>query len=162
MRDKSNKYIIHCTSVEEMKTWTRLIQKCQVSAFSSKQQGGRANTSMNNSMFEFQRKMQSSSISDSSSNCSNAILTTPQRTASLRNRFCNSKSLLPHPPVRISINSTSSHNSSQTDKNTLEKSTNKHPDDDMIILQVIESYCFTSKNRKIINSGKSFYSNSYK
>jgi hypothetical protein len=137
---------IHCSDQEEVKEWVNLIQR--TASFGIKQHVSNSSTPVNISLNEIQTKpILSSSISDSSSS-SNILRTT--RETSFRHKYWTNKSLLPH-PVRMNTNMNGSNS-------TVAKAQDVNPhNNDMMILQVIESYCQSSKSRKAANSSKSLF-----
>lgn len=142
----NNSLIIQCPTIEDAKSWIELLKKYILHSQTLKHKTNiRPNTAN-----ESQRSTIPSSNSDCSSSSNIILNTTPQRIGSTRSRYWSTRSLIPHPPTRVIPNANHSTNNSQLSVN---KDKQMSYNDDMLILQVIESYCSKQRIRQPSNSG---------
>ena len=142
----SRSFIIQCNTIEDAKSWCDLLKKQIVLAQTFKYSPNFKNADQSSGYSGVR-----SSNSDGSTSGSNVFVNslTPQMsTPTAKSRYWMNKCLTPHPPTRIRPTGIA-------DKSNDYKEKQLNANEDMLLLQVIESYCNTPGIRRSNSSAQS-------
>ena len=144
--------IIQCPTVDDKKSWCELLQKHILLSQAIKCNTSSGVKSQNSDHNISQLSTFRTSNSDCSTTGSNIILNTTQQTPvsqAIRSRYWMNKCLTPHPPTRVRPPGSGDRTGSESDKHQLTAN------EDMVLLQAIESYCNPQRVRQSTSSGNS-------